>query len=80
MEGHEAQGRIQTNATEFVCSPELNSKNLLLKTPHYLITGHWEIKLKLCQKYSCCWLPFIGLDGSLQNGGRGLSVASLIQL
>lgn len=40
-------------------SPELDSKALLLKTPHLVIAGYGEIELKLRVKRLACWLSFI---------------------
>jgi hypothetical protein len=34
---------IQTTATTFGCTPELDDNSLLLKTPHTLVIGHGEI-------------------------------------
>lgn len=46
------------------CSPELDPRTLLLKTPH---EGHGEIKLMVIRKLSACQLAFIGPGGRHQQ-------------
>ena len=41
-------------------------QNLLLKTPHILVTGHGEIKLVWTVKLSVCWLTFTVPEGTMQ--------------
>lgn len=46
--------------------PELDSKTLLLKALHKLVTEHGTIKLVQIRKLPSQWLAFIVLEGAIQ--------------
>lgn len=48
------------------CPPELDSKTLLLKVLHKLVTEHGTIKLVQIRKLPPQWLAFIVLEGAIQ--------------
>lgn len=79
--------RAPTNAGYCLCSGyplELASKNLLLMTPHILITRCEEIKPVPTWKLPPCWLAFNVLHGDVQASREksqptGATVAYVLQ-
>lgn len=64
---------MQDIAIALGCTPELDGKSLLLKTPHTLATEHGEIKSAPIRKPPPCWLVFTGLEHAMQAAGWGVS-------
>lgn len=65
----EAPDTIRAIANALGCSPLLEHKALLLKIPHTLVVGHWEVKLNLSYQFSSHWLAFTVPEGATEAAG-----------